>query len=154
MFVEALWRKIFREISSYTIIVHIAKEKDFSLSEFKFQSQINSYVSVSCLTTRVYTHRNFVMTKEVLIVLRYACIYIKGTLGFSEMQDNQCAAKNKGICSVAFKILSFLLQCFTFRAIRACTSHPPLEAVYMGKNGKKFTPVLPSFCCVCLSTSH
>lgn len=52
-------------------------------------------------------YRNFTTTKELLILLRDTCIYIKGTLGFSEIQDTQCAAKAKGICSEALKILPF-----------------------------------------------
>jgi len=52
-------------------------------------------------------HRNFMMTKELLILVRDTCICTKAILGFSEMQDTQCAAKAKGICLVVLKILSF-----------------------------------------------
>lgn len=38
------------------------------------------------------------------------------------MQDSQCPAKAKVICSVDLKILPFLLQCFAARVMRTCTS--------------------------------
>lgn len=66
------------------------------------------------------------MTEELLVVLRDTGSYIKGTLGFSEMQDSQYPAKGKGICSVALKILSFLLQCFEIKVTGTCTFYPDL----------------------------
>lgn len=73
-------------------------------------------------------HRNFTMIEELLVVLRDTGNYIKGILVFSEMQDSQYSAKGKGNCSVALKILSFLLQCFEIRVMGTCTFYPDLDS--------------------------
>lgn len=49
----------------------------------------------AALLHKYIPHRNFIITQELLVVLRDTCIYIKGMFGFPEMQNTQVCCKSQ-----------------------------------------------------------